>query len=169
MPQILPFQQITLVSSLSREELEQRLLKQTRSNQEIAKLEQSGKIGYLARRSSQDFEFRGIVRDSCFYLIPYRPYPEHFQPRLVGHIEETSLGSIIFVRFKLLAGTVFFAALSALIFLFVAAVFLFLQQNIWSTLLTLALFVGSYGIMLLNFQQKARIARQLFSQAIDEP
>lgn len=168
MPQILPFQQITLVSSLSRQEIEQRLGKQTRSNQEILQLEQSGKIGYLVRRSTQDFVFRGLIREGCFYLIPYRPYPEHFQPRLVGHIEETSLGSIIFLRFKLLAGTVFFAALSALIFLIVAAVFLFLQKNVWTALITLLLFAGSYAVMLLNFQQKARIAQQLFNEVINE-
>lgn len=164
MPSFLPYRNVTIVSSLSPEEISHKLESCIRPREEALPYTMRSEVTFLGRRRHNPYDFEGWVKKQRFYIYKTSDYPEHFTPLVIGKIEETSLGSIIFIHYRLMSGTLFFTILASVIFLIVGIVFLFLQKNILSFGLTLLFFLGSYLVMLLNFQQKLKITQNLLEK-----
>lgn len=163
---LLPYFQETLVCSEGAESIWQRIQSHTQAPDQIQDTLVTAEMVYLRRKLANQLIFRGILKKSAFYLQRNTPYPEHFNPLLIGRIEATSKGSILFVKYQLPGGVLFIFVLSTLIFLLVLMVFVFFQQNLVHSILALLFYVGSYTVMMLNFRQKLNISRKALEKVI---
>ena len=163
---LLPYYQETLVSSEHAESLWQRLQNHTQAPTQEREVLMSAEMVYLRRKTLNSFIFRGIFKNQSFFIQRQTNYPEHFNPLLVGQIETTSKGSILFVKYQLPGGVLFIFLLSTLIFMLVMVVFVFFQQNVVHSILALLFYLGSYVVMMLNFQQKLKISRNALEKIV---
>ena len=162
----LPYYQETLVSSENAESLWQRLQSKTQAPTHEREVLMSAEMVYLRRKPINSFIFRGVFKNNSFFLQRQTNYPEHFNPLLTGKIEATSKGVILFVKYQLPGGVLFIFLLSTLIFMLVLGVFVFFQQNIVHSILALLFYLGSYTVMMLNFQQKLKISRSALEKIV---
>lgn len=168
MPNFFPYLNTTIVSSYSPSEIKQKLERHIRPRTSPLPYTMRSEITYLGQRLNNPYNLEGWVKEERFRVYKSSPYPEHFSPLAIGKMEKTSMGSIIFIHYRLLSGTLFFFVLATLIFSLVALVFLFLQKNWMSFSLTLVFYLGSYLVMQLNFQQKLKITRNLLEKILTE-
>ncbi len=163
---MIPYDQATLVSPLSAHEVRQRLEKMVRPPESDGRQAILAEFTYLGRNDQTEYPFRGWVKEEQFLLFKNSPFPEHFAPLIKGRIEATSMGSIIFIRYQLLGGTLFFSVLGGLVLGCIATVFLLFQQNLWIFLLVLALMIGAYIVLLLNFREKLKNSKQALHKVL---
>lgn len=112
------------------------------------------------------YRMQGKLTKSGFRVSLLRQMPEHFMPEAMAKMEPTSQGTLVFIRYRLPGGTRFFLGLSVGIALFVSGVFLLLQKNVFSFVLLAVFALGSYSVLLLNFEQKLRLLRMRIDQVL---
>ena len=91
---------------------------------------------------------------------------EHFSPLIIGKIEKTAQGSILFIRYQMFKGTLWILLTGLSILLLLAFLFLFVQHNWLHSLFFLVLSLGVYIIILLNFKQKVKICVDLLENVL---
>lgn len=164
----IPYQSNTLVSPCTGAEIQARLEHVTQPLQDPRSYSMTAELTYLKKRPENHRLFRGWIKNNRFCLIQNVHHPEHFLPLILGRIETTSQGCILFIRYQIPRGTLFIAILATVLLFSTACVFLFLQKNVGSFLLTVFFWGFSYGVMLLNFRQKVKIGQQIFESVLRE-
>ena len=152
----LPFHSETLVSSFSKKEVTASLKKVT------------CEVNYLDQRTRQqnDVLFNGLIGDSGFRISKVIDRGDTFLPLILGEIEDTPRGSIIFLKYKLFPGAIFFLTFWSLALLGFAAFFIWVQTNFTYAAICLTLAVSNYFISNFFFQRQVKLSRHIFMKLI---
>lgn len=152
----LPFGRETLVSALSKEELLDRLKAVTRGTQEDVPLELRplfyGKVG------AQGFRISRVIEKG-----------DNFLPLLLGKVEDTPRGSILFVRYQLFSPTRFFLWFWTGILLGFSLFFFLGSQQFLQGAACLFLMGGNYALAVFFFHRQLEPSKKLFQEVINFP
>jgi hypothetical protein len=152
----LPFGRETLVSALSKEEVLDRLAAVTRGTRR----EGLPEIRPL---------FNGRVEEDGFRLSRVIEKGDNFLPLLLGKVEETPRGSIIFVRYQLFSTTRFFLWFWTLVFLAFSLFFLLGTNQFLQGVACLSLSGVNYALAALFFHRQLGPSKKLFQEVINFP
>ncbi len=98
------------------------------------------------------FRFNGIVSASSFRISKIIKQPENFLPLIIGQIDNTSTGCILFLKYKLFFGTLFYLIFWSVLTLLLTLFFILLHNNYLYGMVSLGFGVASYAIALANFK-----------------
>lgn len=163
---LLPYFQETLICPEDAKHLRQKLQDETQIALQSDSALMASEQMYLDKKGVREFAFRGTFKGSSFYLQRFTYYPENFNPLLIGRIESSSKGTIVFVRYQLLGGILFILGLGTFVFLCSLIVFVFFQKNLTHSVLAVLFYAGSYTAMMLNFSQKLSISRRTLERVL---
>lgn len=154
---LLPYDSETLVSALSKEEVLGQLDRVTRE------------VNYLDQRtqSKGSVLFNGLVGGNGFRISKVVDRADTFLPLILGEVEATPRGSIIFIRYRLFPGAMFFLAFWSIILIAFTAFYSFLIPNYGYATLCFALALANYGIAMYFFNRQVKASRKIFHQLIN--
>lgn len=152
----LPFGRETLVSALSKEELLERLAAVTRG----AQAEWLPELPAL---------FNGRVEANGFRISRVIEKGDNFLPLLLGKVEATPRGSILFLRYQLFSTTGFFLLFWTIV-LFAASLFFFLVTHQLLQGGACLVLVGlNYTLVVFFFHRQLISSKKLFQEVINFP
>lgn len=154
----LPLKKEILVLSLSAEDVEQLLWFNTLPITE-------GML--MPAREEEDFLFNGWVKDRKFKLSRKVKSPENFLPIIKGNIEETSLGSLVFVQYSLFFGSNFFLIFWSVVTLFLTVFFIAFYNMMLYGLIAFGVGVSNYAIAVANFNIQVRKSSKLLHNVLN--
>ncbi|EMR02508.1 hypothetical protein [Cesiribacter andamanensis] len=154
--QLLPYKEETIILPYSALEAYRRLKALTKPVNEGL---------HYSPAEDRAFLFNGLLKKEGFRISRKLVRPENFLPLLVGHIEATSVGCLVFVRYRL-----FFATTLYLVFWTVVCVlmslFFLLHQEAWGyAALAFGIGCAQYVIAVKNFALQVRRSRAVLDQA----
>ena len=152
----LPFGRETLVSALSKEEVLDRLAAVTRGT----RTEELPEIRPL---------FNGRVEEDGFRLSQVIEKGDNFLPLLLGKVEDTPRGSIIFVRYQIFATTRFFLWFWTLVLLAFSLFFLLVTNQFLQGGACLFLSGVNYALAVFFFHRQLVPSKKLFQEVINFP
>ena len=146
-----------MVSPLSAREVARRLQKATQPSPRQDALFTPYQSGY---------SFNGRVESRSFRLSRKITRPNNFLPFIVGTIEATSQGCLVFVRYRLFTATIILLA-----FWSVAtvgfAVYLAMYERLYHyAALSFGAGVVNYAVAVLNFRKQVVISRRVFRDVL---
>jgi hypothetical protein len=154
---LLPYHSETLVSALSKQEVLGHLIRVT------------SEVNFLDQRTRRNkaILFNGIVGQKGFRISKVIDKGDTFLPLVLGQIEETPRGSIIFLKYKLFPGAIFFLVFWTLILTGFVLYFFTLVQNFNYGAICLALAIVNYGMAIYFFNRQVKASRKVFHQLIN--
>jgi len=152
----LPFGRETLVSALSKEEVLDRLAAVTRGT----RAEGLPEIRPL---------FNGLVETDGFRLSRVIEKGDSFLPLLLGKVEDTPRGSIIFARYQLFSTTRFFLWFWTLVLLSFSLFFFLVTNQFLQGGVCLFLSGVNYGLVVFFFHRQLLPSKKLFLEVINFP
>ena len=152
----LPFGRETLVSALSKEEVLDRLAAVTRGTRR----EGLPEIRPL---------FNGSVEEDGFRLSRVIEKGDNFLPLLLGKVEETPRGCIIFVRYQIFATTRFFLWFWTLVLMAFSLFFLLVTNQFLQGGACLSLTGVNYALAVFFFHRQLVPSKKLFQEVINFP
>lgn len=151
---LFPFKEKTLVSSFSKEEV----------------------IGKIARRTQiiggefliEKPLFNGKFSNGKFRLSRSVNYSQNYLPLVKGQVEDTSLGSIVFLKLRLFpAAKLYLIVFSSLSFI-IGLIFLLLSGFIAGGIISFAIGAINYILLTVNFQRKAEETISTLETLLDQ-
>ncbi|MEB2774808.1 hypothetical protein SYJ56_05790 [Algoriphagus sp. D3-2-R+10] len=154
---LLPYDSETLVSALSKEEVLGHLNRVTRE------------VNYLDQRSlSKDgIIFNGLIGQNGFRISKVVNRADTFLPLILGKIETTPRGCILFIDYRLFPGALFFIAFWSIILLAFTAFYSFLLPNYAYASISFIIGLGNYIVAMYFFNRQVKASRKVFHQLID--
>ncbi|WP_057940477.1 hypothetical protein [Algoriphagus resistens] len=154
---LLPYDSETLVSALSKEEVISHLNRVTRE------------VNYLDPRTqaNEDILFNGLVGKKTFRISKVVNRADTFLPLILGKIESTPRGSILFINYRLFPGALFFIAFWSIILLAFTAVYSFLIPNYGYAILCFIIGLVNYIVAMYFFNRQVKASRKVFHQLIN--
>nr|WP_287939060.1 hypothetical protein [Algoriphagus sp.] len=154
---LIPHHTETLVSPLSKEEVLGHLMRVTRE------------VNFLDSRTYQNdqIKFNGMVGREGFRISRAIKKGETFLPLLIGKLENTPRGSIIFLEYRLFPSALFFLIFWSIVLLAFSAFYLFFLPNLSYSLICFLLAIGNYGLGLMFFNRQYKLSREVFHQLIN--
>ena len=104
---------------------------------------------------SKEAIFNGQISADGFRVSLAIRTPQNGLPLTVGTVDNTSLGSLIFLKLQLFPAAKLYLKFSTLLCILVGAIFLLLANSIKIALVTLMIAFANYLILAINFQRKA--------------
>lgn len=157
--QLFPSHSEILVSSMSKEEVLQKLGKVTKN------------INYLDFEANKEdtYKFNGTIQEDGFSISLIIKKADSFLPLIKGRIESTKTGIILFLDYSLFPGSVFFLAFWSVICISLSALFSYFIPK--PELATGIFLVGAlnYWFAWAHFKQKIKISQELFYKLLNEP
>ncbi len=153
-----PSQSEVLVSSLSKEEVLSNL-------QEVTK-----QVNYLDYDLAQDkdFQFNGNIQEDHFSLSLLIQKADSFIPLIKGRVEDTPMGCILFLSYRLFPSSAFFLGFWTVVTLALAVFFAFIQQQTGYALLSLGFGILNYLFAWMHFKRKIRTSQEIFHQLLNK-
>lgn len=152
-----PNEQETLVLPLSASEVVQRLQQVTQPS-----AAQEGPL----RTGDSAILFNGHVKKQSFRLSQKIARPNNFLPFIIGTIEATSQGCLLFVRYRLFTMTLAFLIFWLIVTFGFGAYLAWYEQLYHYAALSAGVGVANYAVALLNFRKQVGISRRLLRQAL---
>ena len=149
----LPYSQHTLVSEYTKNEV---LIKLQEKTQEIRAEERVDKP-----------LFNGNIDEDGFRISCVIHTPQNSLPLLVGSVESTSRGSIIFLKLKLFPAAILYLKAFSLLSLLISLVFLLLSKWYMGGLIALLIGLLNYLILMLSFSRKCKEAITTLENMLD--
>ncbi len=113
--------------------------------------------------ADNDFFFNGHVKENTFRVSLMIRRPENFLPVISGRIEKTSVGSIIFVKYKMFFVSTAFLTFWSVITVLMACFFGYIGRY-WYMGIAIVLAFSNYAVAVVNFKlQVKRSSRVLHS------
>jgi hypothetical protein len=152
----LPIGRETLVSALSKEELLNRLATVTRGTRD---------------EGPPEFRplFYGQVGAHGFRIYRVIEKGDNFLPLLLGKVEDTPRGSILFLRYQLFSTTRFFLWFWTFILLGFSIFFFLGSQQFLQGGVCLSLMGLNYALAVFFFQRQLLLSKKLFQKVINFP
>lgn len=145
---LFPFVQETIVSSYSAKEVYRRLWVVTLPGRDAE---------WEPDVDEKDLLFNGRVQKSHFRISLKVKRANNFLPLLRGSIEDTSRGSIVFIRYRLFIWTLSFLIFWSVLTTFFSIYFLYEKAYV-NAAFSLAMGIANYAISLLNFKKQVRVS-----------
>ncbi|BDD00411.1 hypothetical protein [Persicobacter psychrovividus] len=114
-------------------------------------------------RQQEKQEFNGVLSDHGFRISESGPLMDNFRPLVIGEIVPTSMGCIVFVKYRLFPTTVGFMWFWMVFGLCCTAFLLFLHKGWIAALPVLAIMVN-YWVCVENFNRNTRTSRAKLHQ-----
>ncbi len=154
---LLPYHSETLVSALSKQEVLGHLIRVT------------AEVNYLDQRTRGDKRilFNGMVGQKGFRISKVIDKGNTFLPLVLGQVEETPRGSIIFLKYKLFPGATFFLAFWSIVLVGFVFYFLAFAQNFGYGAICFALAILNYGLAIYFFNRQVKASRSVFYRLIN--
>lgn len=111
--------------------------------------------------------FNGMIGQEGFRISKVITRGDTFLPLITGEVEATPRGSIIFLRYRLFPGAIFFLAFWSLVLLAFSAFYLFLVGNMVYGLICLGLAVLNYALGMFFFNRQVKASREVFHELIN--
>lgn len=154
----LPLKNEIIVLSLSAEEVEQLLWLHTYPVEEGALMPDKPEIEFL---------FNGWVKHQKFKLSRKIRSPENFLPIMKGRIEETSLGSLVFVQYSLFFSSIFFLVFWSVVTLFLSIFFIVFYNMVLYGIITFGVGVTNYVVAVANFNIQVKKSSRLLHDMLN--
>lgn len=100
--------------------------------------------------------FNGRVKEDGFRISRVIPVAHNALPLIIGKVEETSLGSIIFLKIKLFPAGILFLRTFSLLTALVGMVFLFIPKIYSFATVSFGIGLLNYLLLTFNFHRKTR-------------
>ncbi|WP_297336490.1 hypothetical protein [Algoriphagus sp.] len=154
---LLPFHSETLVSALSKTEVLEQLSRKTRE------------VNFLDKRShlQQGLEFNGYVGRSSFRISKVVQKSDTFLPLILGNVEDTARGSILFLTYRLFPGALFFILFWSIILVGFSLFYFLLVKSPVNGGICLGLGVINYVFALFFFHRQVKSSRTKFHELIN--
>ncbi|SFT73953.1 hypothetical protein SAMN04489724_1945 [Algoriphagus locisalis] len=154
---LLPYDSETLVSALSKEEVLSHLNRVTRE------------VNYLNPRTQakKDVLFNGLVGQNGFRISKVVDRADTFLPLILGKIETTQRGCILFINYRLFPGALFFIAFWSVILLSFTGYYCFALPNYGYAAICFALGLVNYIVAMYFFNRQVSASRKVFHQLIN--
>jgi hypothetical protein len=154
---LIPYHTETLVSPLSKEEILGHLMRVTRE------------VNFLDSRTylNDEVKFNGIVGRKGFRISQAIKKGDTFLPLLIGKLEETPKGSIIFLEFRPFPTATFFLIFWTIVLTAFCFFYILVVPNIAYCILCASLAVGNYSLSLFFFNRQFKRTRALFYELIN--
>lgn len=156
---LLPYFQETLVIPWSGEETVRKLKQATRPLEKGVDYPDEIEKGFL---------FNGWVKENRFRVSRKIKHPENFLPLIIGRVEGTSAGSILFVQYNLFFSSALFLVFWSVITILLSLFFLFLEKNFIYAAAAGTLGLLNYIIATKNFHLQIRSSRQALNEALSK-
>lgn len=114
------------------------------------------------------FLFNGWIEENRFRISRKIRYPENFLPLMIGRIETTSVGSILFIRYRLFSSAAMFLVFWTVISLLLGLFFLLFHQEYLYAAVAFGLGMGNYFIATKNFHIQIRSSRKALNEALNK-
>lgn len=114
------------------------------------------------------FAFTGKVSESGFRISSTIPAPQNAIPLAVGTIENTTKGSILFIRFQLFPAAKLYLNFSSGMCLFIAMAMAFLFNEYAASLAALFAAVLNYVVLVINFNRKVKVMLGQFEEILHD-
>ncbi|HCX25183.1 MAG: hypothetical protein CMB80_33470 [Flammeovirgaceae bacterium] len=111
--------------------------------------------------------FNGKVGSDGFRVSSVIQTPQNSLPLIVGKVESTNLGSIIFLKLKLFPAAILYLKVASLLSLLLSLTFLLLSKWYLAGLISLLLGVLNYVILSLSFQRKCQVCIQSLKNLLE--
>ncbi|MCL6260077.1 hypothetical protein M3O96_13330 [Aquiflexum sp. TKW24L] len=146
-----------LVSALSKKEVEVRLKKVTHD------------INFLdyEQRLQKGFKFNGQVGKDAFRLSLAIDNPDSFLPLILGKIEGTPKGCILFLQYKLFPSSTFFLGFWTVVTLALTVFFGFISHKPAYAAFCFLACVGNYLFVWNYFKRKISISKGIFHEILN--
>lgn len=154
---LLPHQYTVLVLPITAEEIENRL------RQTVTPLPDDFSAPELPQH---DFVFNGWIKEDRFRISRRINHAENFLPLVIGKIESSSKGSILFVNYRMFPSALFFMLFFCTLLIACAFYFLISSLNWLAFGLLLASAIGVYGIGIMDFNQKVKTSKSLLEKVL---
>ncbi len=153
---LLPRNRETIVLPFSAREVYERIWKSVKPIEE----------GFLTFDDPDtQFLFNGWVKQDKFSISLKIARPQNFLPVITGTIEETSTGSIIFVKYRMFPVSKAFLLFWSVITLLIALFFGYVDRYVFAAV-SVCLGVSNYAVAAANFsiqvRRSSRVLRSLF-------
>lgn len=151
-----PFHSETFVSSLSKQEILGHLSKVT------------SEVNYLDKQTlvRKGLLFYGMVGQKGFLISKAIKRGDTFLPMVLGKVEETPRGSIVFLKYRLFPGAIFFLAFWSVILLAFSGYYFGVTDQFLYGSICLALAIFNYFLTLFFFQRQVKSSREIFYNLI---
>lgn len=153
----LPRKDETLILPLKQQELYQMLRQATKPAHEAPRKDDPVR-----------YRFQGQLQLNQFILSRTLGHPDNYLPRIIGQVEGTSRGVIVFLRYRLFGSTLLFLYLSSLMLFFLTLIFTLLFPHTLYALSALAAGLGNYWITLTNFQRQVERSHEVLLDVLEE-
>lgn len=153
----LPYHSETLVSALSKKEILGHLIRVTRE------------VNFLDSRTQFDakVKFNGMIGQEGFRISKTIYRGDTFLPLITGEVESTPRGSIIFMRYRLFPGAIFFLAFWSIVLLAFSAFYFGPVANYSYGCICLALAIVNYLVGIFFFHRQVKASRAVFYELIN--
>ncbi|MCE7055106.1 hypothetical protein LZF95_10505 [Algoriphagus sp. AGSA1] len=153
----MPYDSETIVSSLTKKEVLTQLNRVTRE------------VNFLDQRTLAKDEvlFNGFIGRKGFRISKTVERGDTFLPLILGQVQATPRGCIIFINYRLFPGAVFFLAFWTIVLLAFTIFYSFVFTNYAYAVLCLALGLFNYGIAMYFFNRQVKVSRNVFHQLIN--
>ncbi|MTI21878.1 hypothetical protein E1176_12670 [Fulvivirga sp. RKSG066] len=121
----------------------------------------------LSKRDiDQRATFIGRVEQSTFRVSLKVDAPENFLPIIDGEIDETSMGCIVYLKFKLFFSSIMFLTLWSAICLLIFLFFLFIVHEKAYAITALLVGLANYFVTLFYFSKKVKESHNVLMQTL---
>lgn len=157
MKSLFPFSQETVVTSYDAEEVYRRLWSVT---------EPTGDEEWEPDVDEDELLFNGGVEKDTFRLSRKVKRANNFLPLMRGRVESTSLGSIVFIRYRLFLWTLSFLIFWSILTTLFALYFLIYEKIYINAAFSILLGLANYVIAVLNFRKQVRISSSALREVL---
>lgn len=155
---LLPYTYETIVSSSDSEALYKRLWNVTEPN---------GEDEWMPDVEDEQLMFVGKVKQYGFQLSRRVQRANNYLPLMRGHIESTSLGSIVFIRYRLFLWTFSFLVFWSVLTMIFALYFMVYEEVYVNAIVSLLLGVANYVVAVLNFHRQVKVSSKLLRTVLE--
>lgn len=126
-------------------------------------------LNFLDQRSHKGKQilFNGIVGKNGFRISKVTNRADSFIPIILGRVEPTHRGCIIFINYRLFASSVFFLVFWSIILAAFTALYLFLIPNFLYAGICTGLGITNYLLAMYFFHRQVKASRAVFYQLIN--
>lgn len=128
-------------------------------------MERLDRIVYTFENKKEDqFEkssylFTGTIDHNDFILSLKLQRPDNFIPLITGKIEDTSKGSIVFIKYTLFKSTRMFLVFWTVLIFLLAIVLIAIQGKVWYGSVALMVSLANYSVTVINFRRKVKLSQ----------
>ena len=150
--EFLPFRSETIVLPYDAKEVRNRLIKVIKP--------------VKSENQSSYYLFNGIFENDQFRISKIIRQPENFLPLISGKIEATSVGCIIFLKYRMFFSTNMFLGFWSVLTFLMTLLFIIGYSNYLYATVCLGFGVANYSIAIANFNIQIRQSKKLLNKVL---